>query len=28
VSFMCSPDATAFRGSPIRMDGGMVPTIY
>lgn len=28
VAFVCSPLAAAFRGSPIRMDGGMVPTIY
>ncbi len=26
--FLCSPQASAFRGSPIRMDGGMVPTIF
>ncbi|PKR85392.1 SDR family NAD(P)-dependent oxidoreductase [Heyndrickxia camelliae] len=26
--FLCSPYASAFKGSPIRMDGGMVPTIY
>ncbi|MDU4698021.1 MULTISPECIES: SDR family NAD(P)-dependent oxidoreductase [Paenibacillus] len=26
--FLCSPYASAFRGSPIRMDGGMVPTIF
>ena len=28
VAFLCSPYASAFKGSPIRMDGGMVPTIY
>lgn len=28
AAFLCSPYASAFRGSPIRMDGGMVPTIY
>lgn len=28
VTFVCSPDASAFKGSPIRMDGGMVPTIF
>ncbi|SFD77114.1 3-oxoacyl-[acyl-carrier protein] reductase [Paenibacillus catalpae] len=28
AAFVCSPDASAFRGSPIRMDGGMVPTIF
>ncbi|GAB6930857.1 SDR family oxidoreductase [Paenibacillus sp. JCM 10914] len=28
TTFLCSPYASAFRGSPIRMDGGMVPTIY
>ncbi|MED4126752.1 SDR family oxidoreductase [Shouchella miscanthi] len=28
ASFLCSPHASAFRGSPIRMDGGMVPTIF
>ncbi|MDD9271603.1 SDR family NAD(P)-dependent oxidoreductase [Paenibacillus sp. GCM10023248] len=27
VAFVCSPYASAFRGSAIRMDGGMVPTI-
>ncbi|MEF2965594.1 SDR family oxidoreductase [Paenibacillus sp. M1] len=27
AAFVCSPYASAFRGSPIRMDGGMVPTI-
>ncbi|MDU2240742.1 MAG: SDR family NAD(P)-dependent oxidoreductase [Paenibacillus sp.] len=26
--FLCSPHASAFRGSPVRMDGGMVPTIF
>ncbi|MCA1295257.1 SDR family oxidoreductase [Paenibacillus sp. alder61] len=26
--FLCSPYSSAFRGSPIRMDGGMVPTIF
>lgn len=28
AAFVCSPHASAFKGSPIRMDGGMVPTIY
>jgi 3-oxoacyl-[acyl-carrier protein] reductase len=28
AAFISSPYASAFRGSPIRMDGGMVPTIY
>ncbi|SFF10687.1 3-oxoacyl-[acyl-carrier protein] reductase [Paenibacillus algorifonticola] len=28
TAFICSPYASAFKGSPIRMDGGMVPTIY
>ncbi|MFC5452540.1 SDR family NAD(P)-dependent oxidoreductase [Paenibacillus aestuarii] len=28
AAFLCSPYATAFKGSPIRMDGGMVPTIF
>lgn len=28
TTFVCSPYASAFKGSPIRMDGGMVPTIY
>ncbi|UHA74597.1 SDR family NAD(P)-dependent oxidoreductase [Paenibacillus sp. 481] len=28
ATFMCSPYASAFRGSPIRMDGGMVPAIF
>ncbi|PQP81357.1 oxidoreductase [Paenibacillus sp. PCH8] len=28
ATFVCSPYAQAFRGSPIRMDGGMVPTIF
>jgi len=28
ATFVCSPYASAFKGSPIRMDGGMVPTIY
>lgn len=28
AAFICSPYATPFKGSPIRMDGGMVPTIY
>ncbi|WP_026889555.1 SDR family NAD(P)-dependent oxidoreductase [Clostridium beijerinckii] len=28
TTFVCSPYAGAFKGSPIRMDGGMVPTIY
>ncbi|MGG1514233.1 SDR family NAD(P)-dependent oxidoreductase [Paenibacillus oryzisoli] len=28
AAFLCSPYASAFKGSPIRMDGGMVPTIY
>jgi len=28
ATFVSSPDASAFRGSPIRMDGGLVPTIF
>ncbi|MGG4342052.1 SDR family NAD(P)-dependent oxidoreductase [Paenibacillus lautus] len=28
AAFLCSPYASAFKGSPIRMDGGMVPTIF
>lgn len=28
TTFVCSPYASAFKGCPIRMDGGMVPTIY
>ncbi|MBB3112439.1 3-oxoacyl-[acyl-carrier protein] reductase [Paenibacillus phyllosphaerae] len=28
AAFVSSPYASAFRGSPIRMDGGMVPTIF
>ncbi|WP_018749886.1 SDR family NAD(P)-dependent oxidoreductase [Paenibacillus sanguinis] len=28
AAFLCSPHASAFRGSPLRMDGGMVPTIF
>ncbi|MEC2076347.1 SDR family oxidoreductase [Metabacillus fastidiosus] len=28
ITFVCSPYASAFKGSPIRMDGGMVPTIF
>ncbi|WP_026570702.1 MULTISPECIES: SDR family NAD(P)-dependent oxidoreductase [Sediminibacillus] len=28
AAFLCSPYASAFRASPIRMDGGMVPTIF
>lgn len=28
TAFICSPMASAFKGSPIRMDGGMVPTIF
>jgi len=28
AAFVCSPMASAFKGSPIRMDGGMVPTIF
>ncbi|OOM81113.1 SDR family NAD(P)-dependent oxidoreductase [Clostridium sp. BL-8] len=28
TTFVCSPYAGSFKGSPIRMDGGMVPTIY
>ncbi|ASK64010.1 oxidoreductase [Virgibacillus phasianinus] len=28
VTFICSPYASAFKGSPIRMDGGLVPTIF
>ncbi|TDQ40663.1 SDR family NAD(P)-dependent oxidoreductase [Aureibacillus halotolerans] len=27
TAFLCSPYAGAFKGSPIRMDGGIVPTI-
>ena len=27
AAFVCSPYASAFKGSPIRMDGGMVPAI-
>ncbi|MFS0726005.1 SDR family NAD(P)-dependent oxidoreductase [Paenibacillus sp. 1P07SE] len=27
AAFLCSPYASAFRGSPVRMDGGLVPTI-
>ena len=26
--FLSSPYAAAFKGSPLRMDGGMIPTIY
>lgn len=28
TTFVCSLSASAFKGSPIRMDGGMVPTIF
>ncbi|GMK38899.1 oxidoreductase [Paenibacillus sp. CCS19] len=28
TAFVSSPYASAFKGSPIRMDGGMVPTIF
>ncbi len=28
TTFVCSPYASAFIGSPIRMDGGMIPTIF
>ncbi|MEC0311080.1 SDR family NAD(P)-dependent oxidoreductase [Paenibacillus lautus] len=28
AAFLSSPYASAFKGSPIRMDGGMVPTIF
>ncbi|MFD0711793.1 SDR family NAD(P)-dependent oxidoreductase [Paenibacillus sp. GCM10027626] len=28
AAFICSPYASAFKGSPIRMDGGLVPTIF
>ncbi|ULL18489.1 SDR family NAD(P)-dependent oxidoreductase [Paenibacillus sp. H1-7] len=28
AAFVCSPYASALKGSPIRMDGGMVPTIF
>ncbi len=28
TTFICSPYASAFKGSPIRMDGGMIPTIF
>jgi len=28
TTFVCSPYASAFKGCPIRMDGGMVPTIF
>jgi len=28
AAFICSPYASAFKGSPIRMDGGMVSTIF
>ncbi|MFS0781259.1 SDR family NAD(P)-dependent oxidoreductase [Bacillus sp. 1P06AnD] len=28
AAFLCSPYASAFKGSPIRMDGGLVPTIF
>ncbi|RIX48753.1 SDR family NAD(P)-dependent oxidoreductase [Paenibacillus nanensis] len=28
AAFVCSPHSSAFKGSPIRMDGGMVPTIF
>ncbi|WP_188455765.1 SDR family NAD(P)-dependent oxidoreductase [Virgibacillus oceani] len=28
TTFVCSPFASAFKGSPLRMDGGLVPTIF
>lgn len=28
TTFVCSPYASAFKGTPIRMDGGLVPTIF
>ncbi|UOQ50528.1 SDR family oxidoreductase [Gracilibacillus caseinilyticus] len=28
TTFVCSPFSSAFKGSPIRMDGGLVPTIF
>ncbi|WGG48057.1 SDR family NAD(P)-dependent oxidoreductase [Rossellomorea sp. DA94] len=28
TTFLCSPYASAFKGSPIRMDGGLIPTIF
>lgn len=28
ATFVCSPYASAFKGSPIRLEGGMVPTIF
>ncbi|MNW28735.1 short chain dehydrogenase [compost metagenome] len=28
TAFICSPMGSAFKGSPIRIDGGMVPTIF
>jgi len=28
TAFVCSPMASAFKGSPIRLDGGMVPIIF
>jgi len=28
TAFVCSPMSSAFKGSPIRLDGGMVPTIF
>ncbi|WP_307892084.1 SDR family NAD(P)-dependent oxidoreductase [Bacillus swezeyi] len=28
AAFVCSPYASSFKGSPIRMDGGMVPTVF
>ncbi|MDQ1913371.1 SDR family oxidoreductase [Paenibacillus sp. GD4] len=28
TTFVCSPYASAFKGSPIRIDGGIVPTIF
>ncbi|MGE7661300.1 SDR family NAD(P)-dependent oxidoreductase [Peribacillus sp. NPDC097197] len=28
TAFVCSPYASSFKGSPIRMDGGMIPTIF
>ncbi|AIF42218.1 SDR family NAD(P)-dependent oxidoreductase [Virgibacillus sp. SK37] len=28
TTFVCSPFSLAFKGSPLRMDGGLVPTIF
>lgn len=28
AAFICSPYASAFKGAPIRMDGGMIPTMF